>query len=1072
MKKLTILFSLMLFLVGYSYGQRVVKGSVVDTDGVPLIGANVLVPGSTVGTITDFDGTFSISVPTDATTLEISYTGYDNQSVDITGINNVSITLTEGKLLDEIVVTALGIERKKDDDLSSSTLIKTDAVLRSGETGVLQGLAGKTSGVAITQNTGDPGAGAFIQIRGQNTILGSGSPLIVVDGVPISNSSYGGNTAGVVQQSRFNDIPATDIESITVLKGAAAAAIWGSGAANGVIVVKTKRGAVGKGNVSIEVNASIGIDQINREHEKQGLYGQGAGGAYSQNASGLSWGDKISARAGGADAVNTAGAYFVSDQSGKTYYPVTGKNSKDVFNQENRDLVFRNGLTQNYSIGVSYGGSDKSNTYLGYSRLDQVGIINGQSDYLRNTFRVNHTRKFNNWLEGRINATYAGIKSDRIQTGSNLNGLYLGYLRTSPDFDSRDYSGTYYSSPTDAVGTINSQRSYRNRQIGEGPGIYNNPGWTINKLDNPNDVDRFIISPELNFTLASNVVVTARYGLDFYQDDRSTYFPANSAGDFTGGAYYKDDYSEKIENFNIFVNGNSKLTETGSMNWIVGYQIDQSRYNRFSSSTNNLLNTDPSKQILTNAVNENILAEEYNSLDRKNGLYGQLQFDLFDGLLIETSGRIERSTTVSDKLNFYPSLSAGYVFTNKMNSDVLTFGKLRASYGEVGIEPTLYRNKDIFFTSTAGSEGWGDYLDGANYGGTVRRGEVQGNPDLNVERVKEFEVGADLRFFKNTLSAGITYYNRKTEDAILEVEYPASTGYASGFQNVAEISNKGIEVDFNYNLFSSEDFSWNVFGNVTSYKNVVEKLPGVSRYILNGFTSTSSALVEGQPFAAIYGGRYLRDANGAIVTDELGFPVIDDEQGVIGDPNPNWRGGLGSALAYKGISFSFQFETSQGNDMWGGTNGVLHYFGIAPETANESVATQDLNTYFGDVIPAGTTFRGNIADFGAGPVALEENWYRTDGGGFGTLDEQFVQDASWTKLREVSLGYTLPSSLFGKTGIKGAEIGISGRNLLIITDFKGVDPEVNLTGASKGRGLDYFTNPSTKSYIFNVKLRF
>jgi hypothetical protein len=205
--------------------------------------------------------------------------------------------------------------------------------------------------------------------------------------------------------------------------------------------------------------------------------------------------------------------------------------------------------------------------------------------------------------------------------------------------------------------------------------------------------------------------------------------------------------------------------------------------------------------------------------------------------------------------------------------------------------------------------------------------------------------------------------------------------------------------------------------------------------------------------------------------DADGFPLIDDEQGVIGDPNPEWRGSLGASASYKGIKFSFMFETSQGNDMWGGTYGVLNYFGIAERTANESTAPVDLPIYGGGTITSGTTFRGNIKDFGGGPVALEEAWYRSDGGGFGTLDEQFVRDASWTKLREVSLSYVLPTSIAKKVGMKELEIGVSGRNLLLISNFPGVDPEVNLTGASQGRGLDYFTNPATKSYLFNLRAK-
>ncbi|NJB37246.1 SusC/RagA family TonB-linked outer membrane protein [Croceivirga sp. JEA036] len=1066
-----ILTLLMALIVHISFAQeKTISGTVTDADGLPLPGVNVLVEGTSNGTQSDFDGKYTINASTGQTLL-FTYIGQKNVRKAVGAGNTIDVQMVEdAQALEEVVVTALGFEKKKDDDISSSTIIKTDKISRSGEPNLVQGLAGKTSGVNITQNSGDPGAGAYIQIRGQNTILGNSSPLIIVDGVPVSNSAFGAGTAGVVQQSRLNDIPASDIESVTVLKGAAAAAVWGTGAANGVVVIKTKKGS-GIGKMSIDVTSSLSVDEVNREHEKQGIYGQGAGGSWSSNANGLSWGDKIADRTGGSDVFDTSGAYFVGNQTGNTYYPVTTKNSQEVFNAVNRDQIFRTGVTQNYSAGISFAESN-SNTYLGLARVDQKGIINGQSDYERNTVRLNHFRMMSDKFSIRFNTSYAHSNSNRIQTGSNLNGLYLGYLRTSPDFDNTDYEGTYFASANDPVGASNSHRSYRARHLGEASAIYNNPGWTINNISNPNTVNRFTLAPELNYNFNESLGLTVRYGLDFYLDKRNTYFPVNSAGDFSQGAYFRDDYSEKIENLNIFFNGNFELSETSNINWILGYMLESTRYSRFSSSTNIFLNPDPVRQLMSNATNENILASEFNSLNRKNGAY--YSFNLgYGGLLFETTGRMERATTVED-LNFFPSVSLGYDLTeNLIDSDFLSFAKVRASYGQIGIEPQLYLARDVFFSSTAGAEGWGDYLDGANYGGTVRRGAVRGNPDLTIEKIKEFEVGADFRFLEDRLSLGLTYYDRLTTDAILELELPASTGYSSTYENAAEISNKGVEVDFSYSILRNENWKLDLFGNWTTYKNIVEKLPNVSRYILNGFTSTSSAVVEGEPFGAIYGGRYLRDDNGTIQLDADGFPLIDAEQGVIGDPNPDWRGGLGMSLDHKGFKFSFLFETSQGNDMWGGTNGVLHYFGIHPNTAVESVAEVDLPRYsggFGGVIPAGTTFRGSVADFGGGPVALEEGWYRTNGGGFGDLDEQFVQDASWTKLREVSLSYSFPEKMLDKTFLKNLEVGIAGRNLLLITDFEGVDPEVNLTGASKGRGLDYFTNPATRSIILNVKL--
>lgn len=1049
--------------------EKTITGTVVDESGVPLPGATIVVQGTTVGASADFDGNYAIQASV-GQVLEFSYVGYTKVEITVGASDVVDVTLTLDNALEEVVVTALGLERKKDNDISSATLVKSDAIVRSGEAGLLQGVAGKSSGVLITQTSGDPGAGAFIQIRGQNTVLGDSSPLIIVDGVPISNSSVGSGVAGVVQQSRLNDIPASDIASMTILKGAAAAAVWGSGAANGVIVIQTKRGRAGVDRLDVSFAASISVDQVNREHEKQNTFGQGVNGVWSPSQA-LNWGDKIANRSGGADIVNTTGAYFVSDVTGKTIYPITTINDRNDYNKENRDQVFRDGLMQNYNLGINYSASEKSSTYFSYTRLDQQGIINGQSDYLRNTFRINQTNKLTDKIETRVNTSFINVKSQRIQTGSNLNGLYLGYLRTPAGFDNTDYIGTYFRGPNDAVGVPNSHRSYRARQIGEGAAIYNNPGWTVNEVQNPNDVMRFTVAPEVNVTLSDNLKFTGRYGLDFYTDRRENYFPFYSAGDFTRGGFYKDDYSETVQNVNLFLNGNNTFSENFRLNYVVGYVIEQNEFYRFSSSTNNFLNPDPSKQLVSNAVNGDILASEFRSKDVKNSGYYSLSFDLFDRLLVDVAGRLERNTTLTD-LNFYPSFTAGYVL-KEANPGALSFLKLRASYGQVGIAPPLYINESNFITSTAGSEGWGDYIDGANYGGTVRRSSVQGNPDLKVERVTETEVGFDSRFFDNKLTLGFTYYDRLTTDGILSVETPASTGFTDRYINAAEISNRGVEFDFNYDLYKSGDFSLNLFGNFTAYKNIVERLPDVSRVILNGFTSTASVVKEGAPFAALFGGAYERNADGSIALDPSGFPLIAAEQDIIGDPNPDYRAGLGMNLDYKAINFSFLFETSQGNDMWGGTTGVLKYFGTALETANESLAPVDLPIYGSDqVIPAGTTFRGNIGDFGGEPVALDQSWYLSNGGGFGNLDEQFIEDASWIKLREVSLNYNLPSSLLNTLGAKSGQLGLAGRNLLIITDFQGVDPEVNLTGASKGRGLDYFTNPGTRSILFNLKLDF
>lgn len=1064
---LLTLFMALVVQLGFA---QTITGTVNDDSGIPLPGVNVLVKGTAVGTQTDFDGKYTINAET-GQTLVFSYVGFQNKETTITDSNEINVSLDQGEQLDEIVLTALGLEKKKDEDLSSSTTVSTDAISKSGESGLIQGLSGKTSGVRITRSSGDPGAGAYIQIRGQNTILGSASPLIVLDGVIISNTNTGGGTGGVVQQSRLNDINPEDIANVTVLKGAAAASIYGTGAANGVLVIQTKKGRGSNGkDVSVNFRSSLSIDEINVEFDKQDKYGQGNGGVASLRTTGVtgnSWGDKISERAGGADLLDTQGRYFQAE-SGNLYYPVLEKRSREVFNQANRDQVFGTGITLDNSLSVGFG-AEKTNTLFSVSDLDQDGIIKGKSSYKRQTLRFNHEARLSDKFEIRINSSYSKVTSERIQQGSNVNGLYLGYLRSAPDFNNTDYIGTYY----DDNGTAfpNSHRAYRS-PIGEVPPAYNNPGWTINEQSNPNKVERFIINPEINWRIQDNLTLTGRYGLDYYTDVREAFFPVNTGSGLSTGSYYRAEIAEKQQTYNIFLNSNYTLSDNANLSWIAGAQFEEDDYHNINGEST--IFTNPfvgDLRIFGNAEAANESPGLFKQKTRKSGAYAVVNAELFNQVFLEATGRLERASSLEENI-FYPSFSAGWAFSEAIGeNEVLSFGKLRASYGEVGIEPVPYATKTTFGPGGITSS-WGDGLDASVYGNPFARGVQKGNPDLTVERVKEFEIGADLRFWSNKISLGATYYNRTTEDALLPIDLAPTTGFSSVLQNAAEISNKGLELDLALKLINSEVLKWDLNVNYSKNDNLVESLSGVQSYFLNGFTGVSSRVVEGEPFAALWGVSYARDDSGNLVLDADGFPTADDQEGVLGDPNPDWRGGLGTTISYKGITLSALFETSQGGDIWAGSNGVLYSFGVAPITANESTAASDLTNYAGEVIPAGTTFRGNIQDFGNGPVALDESWYSDLGGGFGPVGEAFIEDGSWTRLREVSMFYALPSKFVNGIGFDNIEFGLTGRNLILWTDIEGFDPETNLTGTSKGRGLEYFNNPGTRSYLFTIKISY
>ncbi|MFC4721434.1 SusC/RagA family TonB-linked outer membrane protein [Geojedonia litorea] len=1076
-----ILTLLLAFVVQITFAQdKTISGTVADESGLPLPGVNIIVKGTTNGTQTDFDGKYTIQANA-GDVLSFTYLGLKSREVTVGASNTINVTMEEdAAVLQEVVVTALGLEKKKDQDLSSSTTVSTEAITRAKESGLIQGLAGKTSGLKITRNSGDPGAGAYIQIRGQNSLSGNSDPLIIIDGVAVSNTSVGGGTAGVTQQSRLNDINSDDIASVTVLKGVAAASVWGAGAANGVIVITTKKGSVGVKKTTVTVKSSVAIDQINIEFDKQSTFGQGyplwwegVGSDFSSNGgvwranTGFSWGDRISARAGGDDAVTIGNRRFEA-VSGNIIYPITAKNSREVYNQTNRDQVFGDGITLDNSVGISFGG-EASNTYMSFSDWNQDGIINGKSNYRRQTLRINHTAELSDQFTAKFNANYSKIKSDRIQQGSNLQGLYLGYLRTSPDYDNRDYKGTYYNASN--VPTLNSHRGYR-RYLGDAAPVYNNPGWTINEQDNPNAVERFIFAPEVNWKLAENMTVIARYGIDYYTDHRETFFPVNSAGGAATGSYAQDEIQEKTETANIFIQSQHDVSDNFNFGWILGAALDRNQYARLSGSSNIFTNPNVDDlRIFGNATAANELPTSFKSETRKAGAYAVLNAELFNQFYFEASGRLERSSTFEGNV-FYPSASVGWQFSEVIGeSDVFSFGKLRVAYGEIGITPNPYATSTLYGPGGIFAS-WGDGLSAANYGNPFTRSNTLGNPNLKEERVKELEFGADLRFLKNRLTLGLTYYDRITEDAILNIDVPSSTGFNGTLANAAELTNKGFEADLSYKILVGSGFNWSINANFSQNKNEVTDLNGVQSVFLAGFTGTSSRIVEGHAVGTLWGGKFERNASGDLVLDANGFPTIAAEEGVLGDPNPDWIGGLGTVLSYKGFTLSAQLETSQGNDHWTGTEGVLKFFGIHPETANESTASQNLQTYDGRTITSGTTFRGNIGDFGAGPVALDSEWYTSDGGGFGNQSESFVKDASWTRLREISLAYQLPNKLVTDLGFSDISVTVSGRNLALWTKIEGFDPDLNLTGATLGRGLDYFTNPATKTYAFTLNLTF
>lgn len=1067
-----------LFLVFVAFGlqaQRTVTGTVSDGEGNPMIGVNVVVQGTTVGTSTDIDGKYSIATPNENSVLEFRFLGYQTVEEIVGARSTINVTLREDtETLDEVVVSALGFQQSRDEMGSTFSTVQSADVVRSGEANLLNGLGAKASNVQIARNNGDPGAGTTIRIRGANTISGSSNPLIILDGVPISNSTLygggnnatGGRTGGTSQQSRLNDLNPNDIESIQILKGASAAALWGSRAANGVLVITTKNGRAGKPR--IEYKSTMSFDQVHERIPMQTVWGQGRSGSYGATRA-ESWGDYIPDRSGGADDVDQSGQYFEAED-GTRYYPIDNKNSRETFVDSNWDQVFQTGGFWQNDLSIS-GGTDRATYFFSLGRIDQEGIIRA-SDYDRTNLRLNNKFFLTDWLSITSKAGYTNSNSNRIQQSSNTAGLLLGLLRNPPDFDISDYKGTYYLSSGEAF--TNRHRAYR-RYLG-GPSsnpIYNNPLWTLYEQTATSNLNRFIMSTEMNIKPTDWLNITLRGGVDNYDDKRVYLFPIGSAGDRNPGIFTEDIISEKELNFDAIGKGSFKLSEDIGLQATLGWNIND-RTRRFNTATLTgfLANVNKPTTDLNSAA-ENSTISNFKRYIRSNRGYGVLNFDLYDQVFVNFSGALEAASSVKGTF-FYPAVDAAWQFTNSIDvsGSPLTFGKLRASWGRVGVQPIPHR----FETTVEGGFSYSTYSDPLSislFGGGFRLNDDLGNPNLQPEIKTEFEIGTDLRFIEDKLGLTMTYYQNNISGILISVGLTPSSGFDTQYANAAEMENKGFEAEATYEVLSNDDWNIGVSANFARNRNQVLNLAGTETIDLSPGASVSSRAIVGHPLGVLYGTGSQMDANGNLLLDDNGFPQITTSPMVLGDPNPDWRGGLGINVGWKGVRLNVLFEHSQGGDFSPRTQWVLRRFGTTQETANRIESTpSDLVNYAGTTIPAGSTVRGNIHDFGGGNVLLDESWYRTGiGGGFG--DNQAYNfslvDATFTRLRELSLSYVINTPEFReKTKLGSVSIGVTGRNLFLWDDLVGVDPEVNQTGVSNGFGLDYFTNPVSSSVLFSL----
>lgn len=1071
--------------------QRTISGIVTDQGGEPLIGASVLVKATDIGTVTDFDGSYSLDVPADAGELIISYTGYAEQTITLGASNVVDVTLAEGVALQEVVVTGLGIKREEKALGYAVQKVGGDDINKSGASSAVDALVGKAAGVQITRSSGSVGAGSRIVIRGASSLTGNNQPLIVIDGVRTNNESLNsntsdgsGSTAGTATSNRLMDLNNDDIESINILKGAAATALYGTAGAAGVVIITTKKGASGKG-LNINYTTQVAFDEISQIIDLQNTYAQGSGGNWRDPSTGASgsWGPKMTdlefatdpnhPNAPNARAFDAEGN-FIYDNNGFLVPRGTG-NGRAAIVYNNVDDFFKTAISSTNSLSLS-GGGKVANFRLSASHLDANGVI-PREEYDRTTVKLaSEINPFDNLkIGGSVNFSKSNFV--RVQQGSNTSGLLLGMLRTPVSFDN--------ANGFDAQDAVNEPSSYIfpnfNQRNYRGGGGYDNPYWTVNNALGFEDVSRVFGNVNVNYTLNKWANLSFVTGYDVTSDVRKQEFDINSRTE-SAGAIFHNEFNTQIYDNILSLNGGSPISEDFTFDYSVGVNVFSFNTHRTNVEGRNLVF--PGFRDISNA--QSLASFEDIDKYRTVGFFGSFNFDYRRLIYVTISGRQDYDSRLGDPANFnlgntgffYPSISSSFVFSDLLENDkVLSFGKLRVSWAQVGGPPTVAYSTNTVYTPKSIGDGWGDAINWPIQGVTsFGQSALLGNNQLRPELTTSVELGLEMRFLNRRVGFDVAYYQSKGEDMILDASVSPSTGFNNAWLNAGEMTSRGVELTIDAIPFQTKNFTWTTQLNFTKSETIVDRLaPGIERLFLTGFSSAGTYLVAGNQYGAIFGGAYQREETGTaadqslnipggqiVINDdpsssEYGFEAVDPTQRAIGNPNPDFIIGWNNSFTYKNFSFNFLLDWREGGDMWNGTAWALSFFGRTPITVD---GREEAPTPIPGVLSDGTP--NNI------PVTRGQNYWTSSVGGFGSVGEQFVEDGGWIRLREVGLSYRIPKVKW----FKGGSIGVSGRNLWLQTDYDGIDPETSLTGTGNGQGFDYFNMPATRSVMVNLSVNF
>ncbi|MGB5242923.1 MAG: SusC/RagA family TonB-linked outer membrane protein [Lutimonas sp.] len=1039
------LFTFLIVLLGACqlfYAQDLtVSGKVTDEAGNPLPGVNVVVKGTKNGTATDFDGLYSIDTK-NGETLVFSFIGFTKKEVPVQQANVNVVLMEDANQLDEIVVTAFGIEKETKELGYSVSQIKTSELDLAGQTNAVAALQGRVAGLQINRTSGSVGGGVDILIRGVTSVNPDrdNQPLIIVDGIALNNDTFAGevrpsagsNSTDSREQfsftNRANDINPEDVESYNVLKGAAATALYGVRAANGAIVITTKRGKQGK--AKINVSASTTIRKVNTTPELQKTYREGFSGAPRTLY----------------DPTSETG--FNRVQNATSFYSWGPKYSDDFFELSPENIVdltedkfyspydlFKTGINSQVNFNIS-GANEKIDYFFSLGNNTDQGVM-PNTDYNKTTVR----------MQGGYQV------SDKFKISSSISYANSGGSRANSGDKSVMSSMSYYAATFPINDYQNADGSQRNYSFG----IIDNPRYFLETSNLEDDVDRWIGNVTLNWAPAEWINVTYAAQIDNYADRRNRFVPPDlDVGTQVGGFIVDQNINFTGLESNLLVTMTKDWTDDFDTSLTLGHQVSDAK--RTSSFIRGETLNVPGINDLANTINT-FAGKDVQQL-RNVGLFGEFKIGYKDMLFLSVTGRNDWVSTLpaDNRSFFYPSVSGSWVFTELFGkSDFLSFGKLRGSWAEVGKGPG-FGQVGRYFVADA------DFPFGG--AGGYRVGTQLGDTEMLPEKNQSVEVGADLRFFKDRIRVDYAYYKTRVKDQIFGVGTANSSGLSSIVRNAGDFETWGHELLVSADVVRNDNFTWELIWNWSTSEGEVLEIPDDIESIIfadAGFAGVTSEIREGDKMGTLYGWKW-RYENGERYIGADGKPDIDfEERQIVGNAFPDFITSLGSNFRWRNISFNFLVEWKEGGDLYDAgrrnsiRNGILKSVEFRDDTTILSGVMDDGN---GGFIP------------NTNEAFIDQNYYRSSTD-YNRASEILVQDASWVKLRNISLTYNFTGNFMKKLSMERFALTASANNILLWTPFEGYDPEGNQYSAgSNVYGFTGLNVPLTESYSFGINIGF